>query len=347
MKKILWAIIFSNCVCAFVWAQSPYDYPQNVYISRTGRVRSSQEVEAMKSLVDTQRRNQRFAEMQAVTDRNLNPERVYVSTTSRSLSYQAKKYLAPSDALQTQYKSFLESTGTGIIKLLPAKLCAGEDGKSKKKNKLSKLIEECPFSFVQGNGKYFSFRQKEYVDYALSDIGFQDKWIFSMGSLNQGILVGLGDVNLEDVSLTAKGVDYLADFKPAPTIEGAAKDHQQFEDGLKVGDFNYQKIVEVEKNKTYAVRVVAYNPYYPIPESYKTGKSASKSDKSSANARANPTKIYSFGNDVRQDVIVAFRVIEKEEDGSIVLLWKELRRESSPELLIPGPVLKTTDSTPK
>lgn len=344
MKKILWALIFLNLVCPTVWAQDPGEYPQNVYFSASGRRRSAQEVEAMKSLVRSQRSNQRFAAMQALADGNRNGSRVSVSTTSIDLSNQAKKYLAPVGGLQNQYESFLKLPDTGMIKLLPAKACAGVDKNNKKEKKFSKIIEQCPYIFIPGNGKYFSFRQKDYSDYALADIGFKDNWIFSLGSLNQGILVALGDTAIENLSLTAKGIDYLAEFNPSPDAEGAAKDHQQFEDGLKNGDFNYQKIVEVEKNKTYAVRVIAYNPYYPAPDADEIEKTVSKSNKSAKNKGARPTRIYPLEKDLRQDVIVAFRIVEKEADGSIVLLWKELSRKQAPDLLIP--VLKTTISTP-
>jgi hypothetical protein len=242
---------------------------------------------------------------------------VRISTNSAELTAKALKYLKTDAQIQEKFKGFLALQKTGIVTLLPEKACVELD--SREKIKFDKLIERCPFAFVPGGAEFYSFRRHEFVNYPLADIGFKDNKVFSLGSLNQGILVDLGDAALEGISLDTKGVDFLTNYAPAATLEKAAEDAKKFEDGFKSGDFLYKNVLPFEKDRTYALRVVAYQPYFLKKDSV-----------------LKEIKSYPMGEDERVDITVAFRVVEKTADGSVVLIWKELKNSLSPELLVPN-----------
>jgi hypothetical protein len=309
-KLIVLAVLFLSAICAYGQDSSRSPYPRN----------PTNQQETQRIIYENARRENQFERIRRIAATNAarnNSSTVTVSTSSSELTEKAKKYLKTDAAFQDQYKSFLGFPKTGIVNLLPEKACT--EIESKPKIKFDKLIERCPFIFIPGGGGFFSFRQKDYVNYPLADIGFKDNLIFSLGSLNQGILVDLGDVNIEDISLTSKGTDFLSKYSPAMTLEGAAKESQQFESGLKVDGLTYKNVLAFEKDRTYGLRVVAYDLYSLSQEP----------------EHKELVKSHVFSNDQREDIIVVFRVIEKSLDGKIVLLWKELRRTQSPEIMIP------------
>lgn len=314
MKNQIFAVLFVLCAGVTVSAQS---YPSSVYVGPTGRQRSPQEAELMKRVYETQRSIWQTAAVDESLRRSRSPS-VSVSLFSPELSSAARKFIVPNREIKSKYNDFLKLPGTGIFKLLTPQPCASTEGN--KTEKLTDIVARCPYIFIKGGGHFFSFRQNEHVDYQIADLGFKDNLFFSYGTLNQGIIAALDNVDLKDISLTSKEVDFLAKFTPAATLEGAAKDAAEFETGFKADGVSYQKSVAAEKGKTYLLRVAAYNPYYM----------------SAASTKKNPSvKIYPLKDDVRKDIIIAFKVVEKTDD-SLILIWKELRRIDSPEVLIPA-----------
>jgi hypothetical protein len=316
MKKQILAGIVSFWLCTAVSAQAPAN--TRIYVTPDGRPRTSADIEAMRRVTIGMSEEQiRMVENERYNYPNEDRK------SNNLLKAKAMKYLVSTPEIRSKYQDILKLPGTGVVKLLSPKLCSSSG--SDKKEKLEKMLERCAADFVEGHGRYFSFRKNVYVDYDLADVGFKDNRFFSLGAFSQGVLAVLGDVGIEDISLTSKGVDFLADFTPSANIEVVVKESKQFEEGLKAGGINYQKVVDAEKDKTYILRVVAYNPYYPAPK---------LNNKSSF--------IYPLGYDVRDDIVVAFRVVEKNDDGSVVLLWKELKRTEAPKILLP---VGNTEST--
>lgn len=311
-KKVLF-IIFLFLLSGKIPAQNP-GYPGSVYVSATGRKRSAAEIETMKKIYDNQKTNTQIERLNSGNRSNSN---VTFTNGAAELAQKAKKYLVPDLVFQTQYQNFLKLPNTGLIQILPAKVCISNDDNAKLD--LSKIIENCPFHFVTGNARYYSFRQKDYSSPSLADIGIQDNYIFSLGIFNQAIMVNLGETAIENISLTTKGIDFLGKFSPTTNLEESDRQFKQFEDGVQSEGLLFQKILPLEDGKTYGLRVIAYrgNFFYE----YKS--------------LGEKIKYYPLKGDRRDDIIVAFKVLKKGDDGNVILLWKELQRVAAPEMVVP------------
>lgn len=111
-----------------------------------------------------------------------------------------------------------------------------------------------------------------------------------------GFLALLGDVPIETVGLDHTGVQYLAAFA-APSLEPEAREEQRRTGrGFEIGRYRYKGSLPVMVGGTYVLRSIGYD---------------------------------------RFDVLVAFRVVRQDTDGSVVLLWKKLRAFSIPYLTRP------------
>lgn len=313
-KKIIFVGAISLLIiCCSAEAQVIDNGNPDISRSSTGRIRSPQEVETMQRLDQQRRTNSQFNELRAMTDRNSIGNSGIVKNFEADMK-KAKKYIAPDSEYKTQNKSFLNSKYTGIIKLLPNKPCIADE-----KNP----IKQCPQNFISGNGRCFSFRWKDYVIDKWADLENLDGFFVSNGTDNQGILVNLGDVSLEDLTLTTKGIEFLTNFTPSTQAEEVGKQYMQFWNEIETEGFRYAKVLAIETDKTYALRVVAYERDIELVLTEQQKRMTK--DPELRKLLFDPLR-----RDKRQDLIVAFRVLEKSEDGSVTIMWKELQRKTSP-----------------
>jgi hypothetical protein len=165
---------------------------------------------------------------------------------------------------------------------------------------------------VPGSGAAYSFRYNAYRAKHLADLSFKDNYFYSDGKYIQTVIANLGSKSVESLTLESQGVKELAEFIPEKDIDLVSRQAEKIEKGVIVNKILFTNRTEVELNSTYILRSVAFDVKYLV-----TFKNL----------------IYNeFDYDKRQDIIIAFRVIEKNADGSIVLLWKELRNEKAPKL---------------
>jgi hypothetical protein len=149
--------------------------------------------------------------------------------------------------------------------------------------------------FINGNGAYYSFSHRTHEYGRGSDIELQGQ-NFNVGfaGADFGLFVSLGDVPLEDVSLETTGVSPLAEFEaPTDTVK-AREQYTKSMAGFETDGRPYRKEVPVKVNHAYILRSVNYG---------------------------------------ESDVLVAFRVVRQDDDGSVVLLWKMLKEFPKPDLL--------------
>ncbi len=314
-KQTFIILIFSVLLSVICNGQG--GYPASVYYGNNGQRRSEGEVASRKWMYDNERSNARFDQLSRISGQNARSSSVFISEYPLDLANKAKKYVAPKSDVRSKFESFLKLSNTGISRLLPPAVCQFDS--SEKSLKLEKIIERCPNSFIPGGARYFSFRKKDYVPQAWADIGFSDKWLFSFGIFNQGILVNLGDIPIDEVALSSTGMKHLAEMRPAAELSASDKQFGEYDDGVSVDGFLYGHVLPIELNRTYGIRVVAYKVDYE--------------QKIAVGSRT--VTLQPLATDKRDDVIVAFRVVDFDINNGVTLVWRELNRKDSPKLIIP------------
>lgn len=145
-----------------------------------------------------------------------------------------------------------------------------------------------------GGGAQYSFTKKNHNADKWSDIRWEDDFFLTgVGGESVSPMVTLGDLRLEDITLDSKGIGYLAKLVPAEFETAAEKQFHQFEAGVSEDGFNYGLSAQWKVDTTYAVRSVKYG---------------------------------------RSDLLVAFRVIRQDSNGSLIILWKKLKSYTTPTL---------------
>ena len=214
-----------------------------------------------------------------------------------------KKQLQPKDEDLLKYSQFLAQPKTGIFRLLPDKGC--EDNAL-----VLKADEDCLKAIPDSS--FYSFRETEHTHEAVADIRLKDGFLITNGVLAHGIMVNLGEVSLEIISISDANLIYLRNYQPKELSRDALKQHKELLSGTKLGKYEYRSIHPAQENSTYVLRVIAYK---------------------GSIFRAFRGFTYDLlEGDKRIDLTVAFRIIRKESDGSVTLLWKELERRKSPKL---------------
>lgn len=213
------------------------------------------------------------------------------------------KILSPAPEHLARYAFFLRQPETGIIKLNSDSSCA-------ENSKVLAARENClPYS-MPGAGTAYSFRAESHRIPRLADLILSKNMLKTDGILQQGIMVNLGDIPLEEVTLQTRGLKYLVDFEPLSDVESLSKFERELSQGVKADGFVYGFGVYVKEQTTFALRSIAYKGKFMLS--------------------VNGLTYNEMDFDKRKDVLVAFRIIELERNGNITILWKLLARKDAP-----------------
>ena len=202
--------------------------------------------------------------------------------------------LAPSQEDRTAFAAFLRMPNTGLIRLIPA----------------GKIDYRPGPTGVPGGGAYYSFANvTHFLGYG-SDIRLSANSL-SVGSVyGYGLLTTLGDVPLEKVVLTDPRAGFVAAYEPAITLIQARAETLRFRQTVIIEGSSYQATLPVEVNSTYLVRSINYGkPIFGTNSSSRSPAGAS-----------------------RTDVLVAFKVVRKDADESLIIAWKLLKKYPEPKL---------------
>lgn len=227
-------------------------------------------------------------------------EAIYRNPTEKEL-----KALAPHPEDLAKYSTFLDKKRTGLVRLVPDAGCGDE-------TMVVAATETCLKYPMPGNGSSYSFRNANYRVTRLSDLKFADGHFDTSGINQIGILVDIGNIELEQVSPGTKGMEFLNSFLPASDVAEAQRFDEQLLAGIERDGYRYSKRVRAAEGRTFAVRSVAYRGTFVR----------------SMNGLAYDEMAF----DKRFDITVAFRIIRRHDDGSVTVLWKELARHESPRL---------------
>lgn len=255
------------------------------------------------------RKEQEFNRMKGVS------ELTSVANTSQrnlavpvKLSKEQKKRRLPEAEDSAKFADFLKLPQTGLFKLFPNTGCFSRN--------VVQVAEECKNAIPLSN--YYSFQKKDYTGQT-AELGLKDENFYSRGLLTNALLVNLGDIPIETVSLNSNGVKFLADYQPARNNKEVLAKQKESTEGIKDGNYQYSNSAPAIENTTYAVRVIAYQG--------KLLKTSWSSSWVNHNFLNNLLK-----EDNRKDLIVVFRTVRKSEDGSLTILWKQLQLKDSPKI---------------
>jgi len=238
----------------------------------------------------------------------ISPQRKIASERSRNLLYryptsEELKVISPDGEDQVKYAEFLHQPDTGLIKLAADVGC--DDSKI-----VVVATPRCFKYLFPGAGSAYSFRTENYRLRRLADIVYTDNSFQATGVLLNGIFVKLGDVPLEKVNLQTRGLQFLTNLKP--TADKYQELERQLSKGIDFDGFQYRRNVRAAENTTYVLRSIAYRGSSP--------------------RNAEGIFFDEFEFDKRLDVIVAFRLVSKDADGNVTILWKKLLQKDSPKL---------------
>lgn len=204
--------------------------------------------------------------------------------------------LLPPQKYWDQYGDFLKSKKAGLARLFIDKGC--DQGKTVTVQELERCAGVVP---VKGDGSFYSFifRANEAGGSFWWDIHFdKDKFVVGNDRI-QSIIAELGDIDLEDAR-KSKALKFLDKFEMKKTLAEIKEQRSILEKGIENDGFTYSNNVPVKINQTYILRTVAYlHPEIPAYYHWETG----------------------------FDLTIAFKVVAREADGSLILLWKELKSE--------------------
>ena len=150
---------------------------------------------------------------------------------------------------------------------------------------------------LRGGGAYYSFAFISHEYGWGSDIELDHGRLSSgFAGADIGILANLGDVDLDTLSLKDPRLSFLATYKPPRSVREARVEQERFRTGVIVDGINYRRTLPGLVDSTYLVRSVVYRT---------------------------------------SDMLVAFRVVRADDDGSLIIAWKRLKRYGTPNLDLP------------
>jgi len=229
----------------------------------------------------------------------------YIDPLYRKPNREELARVAVDPSLAARFGSFLRLPKTGIIRLMPETECSANTA-------VVSASEKCLLLQFPGAGNTFSFRSRGYVGVRPADIALAGKAFRLPGVHTQGIIAALGDVPIENLALNSMGVKALDQLR-VPQKAGEVREFaNRVSRGLDLG-YVYRNTAAVELDRTYALRSIAFD---------------GKSLRAVVGATYNE-----FDYDNRRDVLVVFRVIEVADDGSVTILWRELKTQRSPKII--------------
>jgi hypothetical protein len=141
---------------------------------------------------------------------------------------------------------------------------------------------------IRGGGAYYSFADLTHVYGYGSDIQLE-RGMLSVGfaGADYGILTNLGEVPLPDITLADPRTSVLAHYQAATSESQARTARLRLQQGVLINGDLYHNRLPLEVNATYLLRSII------------------------------------FGG---TDVLVAFQVVRQDTDGSIIILWRLLKK---------------------
>ena len=148
---------------------------------------------------------------------------------------------------------------------------------------------------IRGGGAYYSFARLTHEYGYGSDLSL-DSGYLSVGfaGADYGMMIDLGDVSLDEISNDYPRVLSLLNYSAAKDEPQARVEQRQVHEGRILDGATYKGRMPVKIGTTFLLRSINYD---------------------------------------FTDVLVAFRTVRKDTDGSLIIAWKLLKKYRKPELM--------------
>jgi hypothetical protein len=160
---------------------------------------------------------------------------------------------------------------------------------------------------IWGGGSFYSFRNETNFNTesgGWADIRLRDGKFISETPRNQVIMSRVGDVSIENLTLNSLAVKFLKDYQTKKKFSEIDLQKKLLSSGITENGFLYSTTAPVELNSIYVLRTIAYKTQSDEP------------------------------GDIRADLILAFKVVGIEKDGSVIIIWKELKKDDAPRMKV-------------
>lgn len=303
MKNLVLLLVLALCGFISVSAQ------RNEQPAPTPIVEDPQRAKGLDRQAEIDRRSDALRNTEAfpanVDNRNTKIFQENIKPLYREPTKEEERLIAPDEEDLKSYAAFLNQSKTGLIKMIVDRNCDGDD-------KLVKASPDCDKYTMPGAGASYSFRINNYRIRHLADINYTGRNFRAFGALTHGIFVNLGDVPLEQVDLQSPAVKKLLDFDPAGNFQEAQEFALKLDKGIEKNGFVYRNLLAAEENTTYVLRSIAY--------------------RGNLVRTVGGISYDELEFDKRKDIVVAFRVVRRDADGNVTILWKELSSKNAPKL---------------
>lgn len=232
----------------------------------------------------------------------------YVAPLYRKATSKELEAIAPSPAIRQQYAALLSLPNSGIFRLVNDTGCATN-------YKVVSAKEECLKYSMPGSGSSYSFRTDGYRVRQLADITFRENSFYITGLFMHGFIAKVENTAFESVSLTTPGLGFVSEFKPSINADDVLEVDANLSKGVERGGSLFSKNIRAEKDGVYVLRAVAYR---------------GKVVRSAVGIRYNE-----LDYDKREDLVVAFKVVDLGDDGSVTIIWKTLAEKEVPRIKMP------------
>ena len=152
-----------------------------------------------------------------------------------------------------------------------------------------------PTVTIRGGGAYYSFTHLSH-DYnsGSPEISLEMKQLgVGFAGANYGILTSLGDVPIEQITLEHPTARFMAEYAVTTDEPAARSEARRFGQGVTIGGAVYEERVPAKVDTTYLLRSINY---------------------------------------IASDVLVALRIVRQDTDGSVIIVWKLLKKYPTPKL---------------
>lgn len=239
----------------------------------------------------------RTANLSTGIPRNTSPEELARRREEMENWNETKQMLRPPNSYYERFGDLLIDDDIRLARIFVDKNC--DAGKTVTVEELERCDGVPP---VKGGGSFYSFRLNTNYVYGNNwwDIHLADNQFKVGNDTVQTIIADIGKISLLDVNLKTKAFEFLKKYKPVQTLAEIRENNKALKKGIESNNFTYSNSVAVNFDSTYVLRTVAYR----LSNEPQWG-----------------------GTGTGLDSFLAFKIVGREADGSLVILWKHLKTE--------------------